>query len=55
RTIVRTRDPRQLASPVSRYLFADRLEEPPAKLDKDDSSVRRQVPDSEAAPGAAEG
>ncbi|MFT5992996.1 MAG: HD-GYP domain-containing protein (c-di-GMP phosphodiesterase class II), partial [Bradymonadia bacterium] len=42
RTIVRTRDPRQLASPVSRYLFADRLEEPPAKLDKDDSSVRRQ-------------
>ncbi len=42
RTIVRTRDSRNLAAPVARYLFADRVEVEPEKLDIDDESLRKR-------------
>ena len=40
RTVVRTQDPSNLAAPVSRYLFADRVERRPLKLDIHDEELR---------------
>lgn len=42
RTIVRTRDPKNMAVPVSRYLMADRIESVPGRMDIDDPSVARK-------------
>lgn len=47
RTVARTRDPGNLAAPVSRYLFADRIEQVPQNLDSaDEALVRRRQQDS---------
>ncbi|MCB9508130.1 MAG: hypothetical protein H6698_02880 [Myxococcales bacterium] len=50
RTIVRTRDPKNLDAPVARFLMADRAEPTPEKLDIDDDSLQRKpISDIEAA------